>query len=729
MGTVKAVPTVTSDTQAITTTMVDVVRRPASSAKVLWCEHADHGCDGEEQQGDAPSGVRRPPHFPQSLWDELRVHAQRCAGSARPADVKALRGGVPWVPPQLMKFALGLSASLVEQQDFDAAACFAQADGLQVLHAAATRELFELLFVGNGRFPLGYGRELPESLLVSDNPKRLLVHDGLIPGEESQEVSEQQAREIYVGVCSKEVQARRYLGPFTVAEAKKLFGRGMVSPGFLLRRSNAVTTKDRLIHNAKGYGACSVNEGIEDDYDIQLDHTRVFQEGLREVLQVPGVRDDPAICIADISKCYRRFGVRFADLGLLGLRADAAADGALPFFDGAHLSLRWFKAGQPLVYFDRCLPFGVSSSVSSCVRVTTFIRDIVREKIATWTPTPMASVFAYIDDFPVVGQRPALERSMRLLRGTLAAVGCPENTAKQIEPSLQAQVLGLEYDLRDETVSLPEGKRAAYLRHFESLLRRAGADPVRFSELQSIMGKVVHAAGVYPNGKVFYQRVRHELIRSRHKKTVRLSESVLDDIRWWRHLLLASPGRSPLCAVPWTDANTHGVFTDASGTGWGCYYDGRYMWGLWSAEVRSLFDRGLVSISDLELLVLNFAVETWGHELSGQRLLLWCDNQASVANVTSRSSKMPLRAALLRRLFVFASIFGFQVASTYIHTKRNEHADALSRGDLTRFFSLPHSHALQEVARPRLEAVGLLFDPTGPLDPSSPQWCPRAPMP
>ena len=66
------------------------------------------------------------------------------------------------------------------------------------------------------------------------------------------------------------------------------------------------------------------------------------------------------MCVADISKAYRRFGVRLADVPLLGLRADVGVESELPFFDGTHLSSRSAKPGDLLVYFDIRLPFGAS---------------------------------------------------------------------------------------------------------------------------------------------------------------------------------------------------------------------------------------------------------------------------------------------------------------------------------------------------------------------------------
>ena len=434
------------------------------------------------------------------------------------------------------------------------------------------------------------------------------------------------------------------------------------------------------------------------------------------------------LCVADISKAYRRFGMRHTDVPMLGLRCDAARRRSVPYFDGKLLRERAVHAGELLVYFDTRLPFGASSSVSSCVRVTCFVRDLVRELLQAHR-SGTGDVCAYIDDFGAFGTLDAVQDGVRSLRDILTRIGCPENAAKLDTPSRTGTFLGLDYDLLALTVSLPAGKKAKYVNHLQSFLARAHTGPIRRSELQSIVGKLVHACGVFAVGTIFYQRLLANLRTHRRQKDITLRRPALDDIRWWLYLLQHTSGTVPLDPAPWKRESEHRIYTDASGWGWGCCYKGQWMQGPWPPAIRHAYDQKTLSISDLELVALNIALETWGDALAGQRLNLRCDNSASVANVTAQASSIPRRAALLRRLFVIAAMHGIQIRSTYINTKRNEHADALSRNDLTRFFSLPQDYPLQRVRSPRLDAFGLLLDPDGPLNPSSPTWVPEAGAP
>jgi len=323
---------------------------------------------------------------PKPLWQELARHARRCAAAKKPRSWAALVDAVPWVHPRSFADAIRLSQSMAlttttaTTADFDGAELFQAAAGSLLLHSRDARDLFNLLFVGNGTFPLLFAQPRPAQPLVNTNPRRLVMLDGSYPGDGRPPGSAATAdKDLLIDLCSTEVTAKRYLGPFTLAEATARFGPGIiVSSAFIVRRATAVFTKNRLVHNASGPGASSINAAIKDDCTVQLDHSRVFQQRLRTQLQRAGAHQ-LHLCVSDISKAYRRFGMRHSDVPMLGLRCDAARRRSVPFFDVKLLRERDVHAGELLVYFDTRLPFGASSSVSSCVRVTCFVRDFVRE--------------------------------------------------------------------------------------------------------------------------------------------------------------------------------------------------------------------------------------------------------------------------------------------------------------------------------------------------------------
>ena len=165
---------------------------------------------------------------------------------------------------------------------------------------------------------------------------------------------------------------------------------------------------------------------MEAQYQQSVDNLLVERDQLKEAAGKPLFQ-----VVADVSKCYRRMGTFHADVPRYGLRVDVIEDGEVPFFGGATtdtVGTRTVKKGQMLVYLDTRMPFGMTASVTSCVRVTNFLRDLMRELLENEPGT----CACYIDDFCLVGQRAVVDEAIALLRGLMERVGLPENEKKMI---------------------------------------------------------------------------------------------------------------------------------------------------------------------------------------------------------------------------------------------------------------------------------------------------------
>ena len=650
----------------------------------------------------------------------LRELAERCARSSVPSAWRRLREELRAldVPPEQFSASLAMAEAMGEPGRFRCSRLFARTRGLQVMRTPAARRLFELFFIGNGCAPLRFSGSLPTEMALSSRGSDYVQYKGAYPGSTGVRMSRQEAGRVFLEKCSDEVKKHRYTGPYTVDEARSRVR--VVSNGFLVVtwKTDGSLGKIRPIHNLSSR-EFDVNGGIEYDGEVVLDHGSVVAEGVREVLQAPGGRRATCGATEDVVACFRNVALRAADKQLTGIKAIATEDCELPFWDGVRGSTRRLRAGEVVVFRDECLGFGGKSSPHIVVSITSFVRDAAMELV------PGAKAFAYIDDFKGCGPGEVVtERIMDTLRSILEDAGMPTSEKKRQSASRVVEYLGLVYDYAKQTISLPEGKRESYLRHLSSILERDEGAWMSGKELASITGKLVHARTVYPSGKVFYQRLLACSSDATKRKLtqVDLSVELLGDFRWWKHLLAATSGAAPICAADWTVTNTHGMYSDASGSGWGCYYNGRYMWGTWSEEILAAMSSRQVSINELELVMLVVMVETWGRALRGERLLFWCDNAPSVHSVTSQSSRTVVRQALLRRLFVGAAVCGVHVRAQWLDTASNPHADSLSRQELTKFFALPHTHPLRQEPAPRLGALELLLDPTGPANPCAPGW-------
>ena len=456
---------------------------------------------------------------------------------------------------------------------------------------------------------------------------------------------------------------------------------------------------------------------------VSLDHSAKFMAAAADLAARLNVPLD--MVTLDISKGYRRLLHRRQDVAHLGLRVDIDFDGEVPFCSGSKVSSRSVKRGDVLYVMDRSLPFGFKTSVSSFCAVTSLIRDFVREQLGD-----DVVVMAYVDDFLLSGGVDDVRHGIAFLRQFLTRIGLPENAKKADTPGPCGTFLGIDYDFSDVsrlTATLPDDKRVRYVKHLEFYLDAAveGDDGALFLDmsktaLQSIVGKVVHASYIIDAGRPFYARLLAALRKC--GKRVRLDAAALDDMRWWVSILKDTSGVRVLNPV-FKDVK---FYTDASTTtGYGAIFKGEFFHGQWSKAVQDLLVDFTLTINELELVVLSFALEQWGSRLEGCRVVFRCDNTSSVYSVLNQTSRVPVRAALIRRLYAVAAHYGVSLHSTYINTKKNLHADTLSRGNMHDFFLLDQRYPLVQVVDPALGAMDLLTDPNGPANPSSPSWvCP-----
>ena len=164
---------------------------------------------------------------------------------------------------------------------------------------------------------------------------------------------------------------------------------------------------------------------------------------------------------------------------------------------------------------------------------------------------------------------------------------------------------------------------------------------------------------------------------------IHLSEDALSDIRWWHRLLSDWNGKSFFLSSRWTPTPDIQLFTDASGTiGWGACYGNRWLHDKWSPH------QATHNIVWKVLYAIAAACASWGDEWQRMRILVYCDNEAVVACLTSGTSRSPPPPpvmSLLRDLFHICALFGFMLSAKHIPGVTNKAADALSRFDLQGF--------------------------------------------
>ena len=114
--------------------------------------------------------------------------------------------------------------------------------------------------------------------------------------------------------------------------------------------------------------------------------------------------------------------------------------------------------------------------------------------------------------------------------------------------------------------------------------------------------------------------------------------------------------------------------SDAAGSvGFDAYSQGQWFFGPWaSSQVHQ-------SIAYKELFPVMIAANLWGSQWSKRHILFCSDNQAVIAILSSRMSKVPVLMHLLRNLLLSVVCCGFTFTAIHVPGVDNKVADAISR--------------------------------------------------
>ena len=132
-------------------------------------------------------------------------------------------------------------------------------------------------------------------------------------------------------------------------------------------------------------------------------------------------------------------------------------------------------------------------------------------------------------------------------------------------------------------------------------------------------------------------------------------------------------------------------YSDASALevlGFGALLDTQWIQATWNTD---FILRNRPSIEYLELFALCAGVFTWREQMTNCRIAIFCDNMGVVHMINNMVSSCPQCMVLIRLLILDGLKYNRRITAKYVSTKSNFLADALSRGQMTRFRKLgPH---------------------------------------
>ena len=629
-------------------------------------------------------------------------------------DIQLVVESLPVIHPNHYCTTLQLCQDLLpdfHDKRFDIVALFDLARGSKWIESKSARTLWMESFSSGSLVALGYDGERFDTKINPTGKVASVVQKGAMPN--APKPDPHQATAALLGVLNKGVERKTYLGPFTKEEAAEQFGFFVTSTIFGISDSTRSTTKLRLIHNMSSKWF-SVNGFIRSEFTHTLDYTSIFFKALDELSS-----SDVWFGSLDISRGYRRFRTQAMDIKLQGLSLPILESSSAPSFDGKTEGVRTLVPGEQYFWFDTTMPFGSKSAPYNFCSVTIAVRELVKE-LASKAGVP-GTMLCFVDDFICTcPTEVSANYFLSTLRTVLKIIRLPEEPTKAQPVSTTARYLGVDYDGINHTATLPDAKRAHYIKYLQHLVKYKS---VKRKDLDSMVHRLRHAAAILRAGKPFFSNLLTTL-RKCHTRFVQLSPTDRDDIHWWIHLLQHVKPKVIIGQHYWSTSQECRIYTDASLRGYGAFFNGKWFNGSFTEKEQAAFKIHKVTINEFELLVILFAIATWGHLLAGKRITFYCDNSASVASVTSKQSRVAVRAAMLRHLFAIAIIHSIDLRIIWLDTKANVIADSLSRFDLTQFFKLTTSYTLQQEKEPILTSRALLLFPKGPQNPTNPEWRP-----
>ena len=346
--------------------------------------------------------------------------------------------------------------------------------------------------------------------------------------------------------------------------------------------------------------------------------------------------------------------------------------------DQRHL-LCYFWEGN--YYVDLVLPFGLRSSGSIFNQFARLVRWIIQHHYH------IPNIINYSDDFFA-----ALSKNMTIAKQQLGTIisafqdlAIPLATEKIEGPSLCIIFLGIIINSLLMTIEITEERYDDSLSLLNTWkLRRTCTK----RQLKSLIGKLGFISKVVRPGRLFSRRLidlSTTVKRLHHHIT--LNKEAKADIQWWLDFL---PEWSATSMIPVhntilaTDMLLH---SDASNIGYGAVFNSEWIQGSWTPDELKL------SISYRELFAIVAAALTWGAEWSGKRIVFVTDNKPITQIWNTGTSPCPDIMSLIRPLYSHAARHGYTVSFKHIFGSSNPIADALSRFQMNKFFSLmPHAN-------------------------------------
>ena len=406
----------------------------------------------------------------------------------------------------------------------------------------------------------------------------------------------------------------------------------IISPLGLVPKSNG---DFRLIHD------CSMLHGqCVNDITVEMDKQKYQSVDDAVALMKPGC----FMAKVDISAAYRAVAIHPSSYDATGLR--------------------WTIDGVDTCMVDVRLLFGARPSPGCFHRIS----QCIKRRLAHRGHVKMV---AYQDDFLVIGYSydECLRAWMELIN-LILKLGFSINYSKLEAPSTKVTFLGILHDSESMSISLPKDKQDGILCVIRRFLNKTRATK---RQMQSLAGKLNHAARVVRGGRTFLRRILDCIVRLQHgHHKCKITGAVRQDILWWHDFMVQFNGKATCI----DSSNAVTVATDACLEGGGAFHQGDFYYVHWASDYPRL--SGL-PINYKEAAMAALCVQRWAHLWQNKLVYLYSDNQCAVSIINKCACRDSEVMLLLRDNFWLAAKHNVHVKAIYMPGHLNTLADTASR--------------------------------------------------
>ena len=283
-------------------------------------------------------------------------------------------------------------------------------------------------------------------------------------------------------------------------------------------------------------------------------------------------------------------------------------------------------------------------------------------------------VLNYLDDIGGAEVPHYVEDAFRYVGHMLSALWLDESHSKACEPAVRMTFLHILFDTVSIVMEVTPERLQEISSEVEMWLVNQSTSK---QELQVLLGKLHFITKCVHSGRMFVSRLLNLLRDISGDERVALSEEAWADIQWFHTYLHEYNGVSLIPETSWSKPDER-LATDARLVGCGGVCGNEYFYAHFPEQTREEAKH----ISALEMLTIVVAVKNWGEQLTRAKVLVFCDNDATVQVINSGKTRDGFMQKCLRELCYITTKCQCVVRVIHLPSAQNRLPDLLSRWSL-----------------------------------------------